>query len=183
MERYDGSGESHPILTVREARSPRPDRDSASDRTEASPSAVSQLVMPGDILVYPDGDDVVARVWTEPGWVLGRFMQAVRIMDDSWNAHYIAAAINSPANSRHLLGGISRTHFNLLDFTVAVQGASAQRTAQSIDESFESLAARLIESAAAVQKAKQEILNALASGLVETPVESAPVSSEPRTTP
>jgi hypothetical protein len=182
MERYEGGDESYPILSVREARAPRPDRDSVSDRAEATPGAVSQLVMPGDVLVYPDGDDVVARVWSESGWLLGRFMQAIRVLDDSWNAHYIAAAINSPANSRHLLGGISRTHFNLLDFTVAVQGASDQQIAQSIDESLERLATRLTESAEAVRKAKREILNALASGLVTTPVESAPVSSEPRTT-
>lgn len=170
MERYNGSGESYPILSVREARSSRPDQDSASDRAEAVPSTMSQLVLPGDVLVYPDGDDVVARVWTEPGWVLGRFMQAIRILDDSWNAHYLAAALNSPTNARHLLGGISRTHFNLPEFTVVVQGASDQRLAQSIDEWFDTLAARLAESSAAVEKAKTEILNALASGLVRATV-------------
>lgn len=167
MERYEGIGESFPILSVREARTPRPDRASASDRAEAVPSTVSQLVMPGDVLVYPDGDDVVARVWIEPDWVLGRFMQAVRILDKSWNAHYLAAALNSPTNSRHLLGGISRTHFNLLDFTVVSLGPSDQELAQLIDEWFDTLAGRLAEFSAAVDKAKAEMLNALASGLVK----------------
>lgn len=170
MERYDGEGESYPILSVREARSSRPDRDSAPDRAEAVPSTVSQIVLPGDVLVYPDGDNVLARVWTEPGWVLGRFMQAIRIRDESWNAHYLAAAINSPTNARHHLGGISRTHFNLPDFTVVVQGASDQRIAQSIDERFGSLAARLAEASVAVENAKTEMLNALASGLLRATV-------------
>ena len=170
MERYDGSAESYPILSVREARSSRPDRNSASDRTEAVPSTVSQIVLPGDVLIYPDGDNVVARVWTEPGWVLGRFMQAIRIQDDSWNAHYLAAALNSPTNARHLLGGISRTHFNLPDFTVVVQGASEQRLLQSIDEWFGTLSARLTEATVAVENARTEILNALASGNVKATV-------------
>jgi predicted DNA-binding transcriptional regulator AlpA len=170
-ERHHGSGESYPVLSVREARNLRPDQDSASDRAEAISSTTSQLVLPGDVLVYPDGDDVVARVWTEPGWVLGRFMQAIRILDDSWNAHYLAAALNSPTNARHILGGISRTHFNLPEFTVVAQGASDQRLAQLIDERFAALAAHLAESSAAVEKAKTEILNALATGLVKATVQ------------
>lgn len=166
MERYDGSAESYPIMSVRDVRARRLDLESVSDRAATGPSVEAQLVQPGDVLVYPDGDKVVARVWQESGWVLGRFMQVLRIADGAWNAHYLAAAINSPTNIRYLVGGVSRTHFNLADFDVVVQSASDQRMAQSMEEGLEDLATRLAESAAAVQDVKAEMLNAVASGLV-----------------
>jgi hypothetical protein len=171
VERYEGDAESFPILTVRDARRGTPDAERAMDRTVAGPVSSSQLAHPGDVLVYPDGDRVVARVWQESGWVIGRFMQVVRVADDAFNPYYLAAAINSPSNTRHLIGGISRAHFNLVDFEVVLQSPEAQAAAERVTRRFEELVARLAEASVLADDARAETLNAITSGLVDVSVE------------
>lgn len=170
IDRYDGGAGNYPILTVRDARVSRPDQEQATDRVAAGPATEAQLVLPGDVLVYPDGDRVQARVWTEPGWVIGRFMQVIRIHNDSLNPHFVAASISSPFNQRHLIEGNVRTHFDLLDFEIAVVPPEAQRAAELVSDQFGMAADRLAEAQAAVDAAKTELLTAIASGLVRADV-------------
>ena len=178
MERYDGSAESYPILSVKDLRQVRPDPGESRERAAAVPSTIAQLAYPGDVLVYTDGEKVVARVWQTPDWVIGRFMQVVRIVDEAWNPHYIAAAINSPSNIRHLIGGVARTHFNLSDFDIVELTSAQQRVAEVVEQQFQDVATKLAEASALVATAKAQILNALASGFVITHVD--PVGLRPR---
>lgn len=167
MERDRDSEDTLPLLSVREARQQSPDPEAAAERVAADETAESQLVQPGDVLVYPDKDEVVARVWDDSGWVLGRFMQAVRVTDNSWNPHYLAAAINNPSNARHLRDGVVRTHFKLADFEIFEANDKLQQAAERIDRQFASVELRLVNAADTVEVARREILAAIASGQTE----------------
>jgi len=166
MERHHGDEESLAILTVKDARSMQPDSAAAEERVASDPASVAQLVQPGDVLVYPDKDSVVARVWNDTGWVIGRFMQVIRIVDNAWDAHYLAAAINNPTNARHLREGVARTHFTLTEFEIVMLDREAQKVAAQIDRQYEELTAQLAKASDAVALARTETLTALSSGTV-----------------
>ena len=159
--------QTYPIMTVREARSVSPDAELATERTEIEPATTAQLVLPGDVLVYQDRDTITARVWLNEGWVLGRFMQAIRIGSQDWDAHYLAAAISHPINVRHQLDGSGRTHFKLNDFEIVIQPREAQLAAKVVATQFDATAAELQTAAKQVADARAEVLNAITSGLVK----------------
>jgi hypothetical protein len=171
MERQQGNGESLPILGVEDARLGGSHKEGTRQCVAVDAASTAQLIYPGDVLVYPDQDSVVARVWAEPGWVIGRFMQVVRVVDNSWSAQYLAAAINNPTNARHVLGGIARTHFTLTDFEVVTPTAEVQGAAEHIDRDFELLATRLDQAAQAVRLAKVELLAGISSGMITVSIE------------
>ena len=168
----DESLMTYPILTVKHVR-PHADLESIpTERTPQTESTAAQLVTPGDVVIYPDGDSIGARVWTEPGWVLGRFMQSIRINDSRvLTADYLAAAISSPTNARFLTESTIRTHFDLKQFEIATPSLAIQTALSAITNQ---LAAALLEveaKADALRAAQLAVSHSVTSGLVAAVVD------------
>ena len=163
----DETEASYPILSVKHVRPNADFRSITTDRTPQSESTATQLVAAGDVVVYPDGDRVRARVWTEPGWILGRFMQAVRVNDlNLLSAEYLAAAIGSPTNARYLTESTIRTHFDLKQFEIAIPTIEVQSALGSVSRRLHEALQQIEEASENLRSAQQAVEDALTSGLV-----------------
>ncbi|KGJ76934.1 hypothetical protein GY21_08825 [Cryobacterium roopkundense] len=174
MEReLEEATERYPMMTVRHV---RPDTMPTGLDTEfvaASPSSTAQLVTPGEIIVYLDGQSVRARIWTESGWVLGRFMQSIRVLDSSLNPEFLAAAISAPVNEKFLAAGASRTHFTLKEFLVTQPPIEVQDTyAQAYDLVTDKLR-WLRQAVDELEAAREQLAQAASSGRVAVKIEDA----------
>jgi hypothetical protein len=160
-------GPSYAMLTVKQV---RPDSNVSVDDAEKvpqSPATSAQLVQPGDVVVYPDGSTVRARVWREEGWVLGRFMQIVRLGSDRWTPEYLAASINNPANERFLIGTAIRTHFKLTEFQLLILPDERQLRMAEMERQLTEAEYLLAAAAAKVGRAREDLLQAITSGVVD----------------
>lgn len=168
----DESMTTYPILTVKHVR-PHADLQSLpTERTPQTESTATQLVAPGDVVIYPVKDSVIARVWTEPGWVLGRFMQSIRINDSRvLTADYLAAAISSPTNARFLTESTIRTHFDLKQFEIATPSLEVQTALSTIASQLAATLTEVEAKARALRAAQLAVSNSITSGLIAAVVE------------
>lgn len=155
------------MLNVVSARAGGSAADEDIEWVADSPANRAQEVLPGDIVVYPDGDRVSAVVWREPGWVLGRFMQVVRLVDETWNREYVAASLASSANQRFLVEGTARTHFHLEEFELVARPLADQERLAFIASSLAHLETELKQTQSRAREAHRLLLDAFSAGVVD----------------
>lgn len=161
------SADTYPVLNVKHVRHETDPATIVTDRTAVSASTTAQLILPGDILIYPEGNSVKATVWTEPGWVLGSFLQCVRVKDSSvLLPEYVAAAISSPTNERFLTESTIRTNFDLKQFEISIPAFEVQQTLTALTGLLTVELSEVEAKADALRNAQAAVSNAITSGLV-----------------
>jgi hypothetical protein len=163
----DDSAETYPILNMRHFRADTDRAAIVTERAAVSASTTAQLILPGDILIYSEGSTVKATVWTEPGWVLGSFLQCVRIKDPSvLLPEYLAAAISSPTNERFLTESTIRTNIDLKQFEILIPVLEVQQTLTNLTGQLSAALSEVEAKAEALRAAQAAVSNAITSGLV-----------------
>lgn len=160
----DKTVRAFPVLTVKHVRSGANLESLPTELTPQVDVTAAQLVEPGDVIVYLDRDIISARIWHESGWVLGRFMQLIRINDASLNSRYLAAAIANPANQRLLIENAIRTHFDLRAFEIVLPPREIQEEEGLMLSLLDQMSSQLHEAKLRLDTARLQISNAITSG-------------------
>lgn len=170
IERTDQATGRLRMLNVRIARQGAALESDELEFVADTPATRPQLVRPGDVLIYPDGDRVAATVWNEEGWVLGRFMQSLRLTDQFWNREYVAASLASSANARFLIELTSRTNFHLEEFELLARPLKDQERLAALADALTTLDRLSADANQRVREARRLLLDGFSSGVVDVRV-------------
>jgi hypothetical protein len=100
-------GEGHPVLSrsifLGTEDPSRAKRMSAGDER-------GKMLLPDDVIVSSGPNGIIAKVWSESGWIGGSGLTVIRVRTESVDPEFLALALMNPRNQGHVDKG-SISHF------------------------------------------------------------------------
>lgn len=152
--------EGAPVLDARVLN----DRGLESVRRLAEETSRGFNIEPGDVVVAAGARSVIARVWSEKGWVAGPAIQVIRPNSSEIDPYFLTAAIEHPRNYAHVDPGALKVQLNIRGFEVPDLSIDEQRGLARIISALDDGEAELHARLHRLSSAKMSVLQAVGSG-------------------